>query len=151
MADPILYQKLMDFPYHIHHIHLESRTDSIPDINTKTYGNYLVFWWKSIPLGDVYLAPKQTLTINKYSELVFNSIHKSLRFYGLSKENDFGSRDYKQNSSKWLNELQNLFSEFTDQEIPEKVQVSIIICTRNRPEQATAVFKHDQGINMPTR
>ncbi|MEX2336153.1 MAG: glycosyltransferase [Fulvivirga sp.] len=135
MADPIFNQELMGFPYHIHHIQLASGIDSMPEVNAKPYGNYLVFWWKSIPLGDVYLDPEQNLTINDYSELVFNSIYKSLRFYGLSNEIDFGFGNFNQNSTRWLNKMETLFSAYTDQDIPEEVQVSVIICTRNRPEQ----------------
>ncbi len=125
----------MGFPYHIHHIQLASGIDPIPDINAKTYGNYLVFWWKTIPLGDVYLDPEQNLSIETYSELVIYSIHEGLRFYGLSTDNDFSSGAYKLNTPQWLNEMEILLSAYTDQEIPEKVQVSVIICTRNRPEQ----------------
>lgn len=124
--------------YHITHINV-SVQPLYPVIN-KEKGNYLVFWWNEIPLGDLFLEQNKSLTEDAYLLQLIAAIQPTIEFY------------HKKNSSatltdpwqKWIKEgrfdlissfMDNVFANYTAKNYPIKVPVSVVICTRNRADQ----------------
>jgi glycosyltransferase involved in cell wall biosynthesis len=126
---------MKDFlPYKISHIYLNEQVDlSIPEQNN--HGNYLVFWWKEIPLGELFIEPNKLVTREEYLDKVFAAIHPTLLFYSKNtdqKNEDLKKHIFQASFSDFKKSLQLVFVSYEAIDIPRKVPVSVIICTRNR-------------------
>ncbi|HKP31432.1 MAG TPA: glycosyltransferase [Chitinophagaceae bacterium] len=114
------------YPYDILHLDLRKKMHDLPDLK-KDKAYYLVFWWNSIPLGELYLTPGESK--EDLSRKILHSIRPSLHQYISDK-----------NIVEDLNDLAQLSKHFP---VDEKIlinsittkDVSVIICTRNRAEQ----------------
>jgi glycosyltransferase involved in cell wall biosynthesis len=122
------------FPYQIHHIYLDNTLDS-PVFDANEKGNYLVFWWKDIGLGQFFIEPNKPLNEKEYNEQLINAIKPAIDFYA-KKENiiNNGWEHWLLNKmfEAWNSWMETLLSKFTAVKIPVSVPVSVIICTRNR-------------------
>ncbi|MBK0401908.1 glycosyltransferase [Adhaeribacter sp. BT258] len=120
-------------PYRISHISLHEPVE-MPELDHHQ-GNYLVFWWKTIPLGDLYLEPGTNTSTDEYYKAMGQAILPTLNHYAQNpaelKANYLAttSPDKLKNLQSWLPaNLQITATEI----IPEKVAVSVVVCTRNR-------------------
>lgn len=121
-------------PYNISHIYLERQEElHVPD--TKNKGNYIVFWWKEIALGDIYVEPNERLSEEEYLNKIYAAIYSTIIFY--SEKSDGLATP----SKEWFNKsnihdlsqlLELIFNKDVSENIPAKVPVSVVICTRNR-------------------
>jgi hypothetical protein len=123
-------------PYVIHHIELNDSTVS-PKFDV-TVGNYIVFWWNEIGLGQHFIDPNQSVTKSEYDELLISAIKPSIVFY--TKDLINGNNDWEHwikhdMHDDWKEWMKTVFSKFTAAPVPLIVPVSVVVCTHNRPAQ----------------
>lgn len=115
-------------PYQIHHIDLEGIP---PEELTITLGHYLVFWWKSIPLGQCFIAPGVELSADALSKKIVDSVEPTLKFY--SENEAIATTPVSTTLAELKKKCALLFRKWNE-ELPATCPVSIIICTRDRPD-----------------
>ncbi|MBF9253913.1 glycosyltransferase [Pontibacter sp. 172403-2] len=123
-------------PYLITHIDL-SRQQAPPVLDLAENGYYLVFWWKEIALGHVFLPPGRQLTSKQYYSKLAAAIRPAIKFYTKGRE---AKGDWKQwlpgrDIAAWTTWMADIFTSALPGQLPAKVPVSVIICTRNRADQ----------------
>ena len=131
--------------YHIHHLYLHQKID-VPPLETSQSGHYLVFWWKEIPLGHLYVDQQQVLDQQQYIEKLSAAIAPALRQYA---GEAVDTKDWKQlllqqNLAAWNQWMTSILSDWTAEQMPATVPVSVVICTRNR---ANALQQCLQSLN----
>ncbi|MES2891469.1 MAG: glycosyltransferase [Bacteroidota bacterium] len=136
-------------PYSIHHIDLYKQLD-LPSISTANKGNYVVFWWQQMPLGQFFLEPGAALNERSYVERLVETISLAVKFY-CSKHN-VKEADWKGwILRKQIDELNAwfsvLFTIYVPAKMPAEVPVSVLICTRNRSEQLTNCLNMLQALS----
>ncbi len=98
-------------------------------------GNYLVFWWRDIALGQFFIEPGKLLDEKEYTERLINAVKPAIDFYAKNENitND-GWEHWLANKmfEAWNAWMETLLSKFAAAKIPVSVPVSVIICTRNR-------------------
>ena len=107
------------YPYHITHLHLNAEEITPPDVANNAA--YVVLWWKEIPIGELFIEQGATLTSRDFTQEVIKAIAPAVDQYA-------GHHTGQYN----LNALQKVFSPYTNIELPATVDISIVICTRNR-------------------
>ena len=123
-------------PYHITHLNLQ-RQLQMPLLDTARKGNYLVFWWGDLALGDLYLAPGQGLTEQSYYEKLTAAIQPAVERYALKAGQAAGawSNWLRRRDFSCLREwMGSVLQDFTPNAVPETVPVTVVICTRNRAQ-----------------
>lgn len=140
--------------YHIIHINLNNPSH-YPSIN-KEKGNYLVFWWNEIPLGDLYLDHKNTLKEDEYLDHLIAAIRTTIEFY--SKNNSALRKiipweNYLKDGQFDLFSIamENVFSSAIIKKHLPEVPVSIVICTRNRAQQLKTCLKLLQKLSCQAK
>ena len=125
------------FPYNIVHIDLSEELEFLcPDTDEK--GSYTVLWWKEIALGSFFLEPAEPVPENEYHDKIITAILPVIRFYE-SKSQAGAACDWDEFSLTsdipvWKSRLETVFAPWITDNLPEIVPISVIICTRNRPE-----------------
>lgn len=121
-------------PFTIQHLQIDKL-----DLFKPSAGNYyLVFWWKNIPLGHIWIDSKDgDLDGGSFKQKVADAIQKAIDYYISTKQ--------KGSISSWKeylleNDLDKLNQELHDI-VPLQIgtptlneKLSIVICTRNRPQ-----------------
>lgn len=121
--------------YHITHIFFNNQF-TLPATGESNKGNYLVFWWKDIALGQLFVEPNETFSQKEFYQAVVKAVAPSIDFYATGKKGV--------TQDEWQNLLLNgqftglaawmdiLFKQWENVHVPASVPVSLIICTRNR-------------------
>lgn len=121
-------------PFTIQHIQI----DQLDQFNPSDNNYYLVFWWKNIPLGHVWLySDNNSFDLIGFRQKVVDAIQKTIVYYASSKEKDsqllWKDCILKNDRESLRQELQHIIplqiATPTDDE-----KLSIVICTRNRPQ-----------------
>ncbi|HUQ66666.1 MAG TPA: glycosyltransferase [Flavitalea sp.] len=123
-------------PYNISHLSLESQDEfEIPW--SKTEGQYIVFWWRCIAIGELYFNAGVKLDDKGLRKKIISAITPAVDMYMMGKAPEainfkkaFVNKDHLE-FSKGMNEI---FSDFIPRMIPPGADVSVVICTRNRSE-----------------
>jgi glycosyltransferase involved in cell wall biosynthesis len=93
---------------------------------------YLVVWWRSIPLGDLYVQgfQKSDLLMAIKSKLQDQLPHYTSKAGGLVQLalNAFESRDF----AAFTMAMDEVFCQYLPAELPKLLDVSVVVCTRNR-------------------
>ena len=123
-------------PYQITHLKLDTQP-LVADISTAQKGNYLVFWWKDIPLGHLFIYPEEKLSKSDFYNKVIGAILPAIQYYIY--EQKAATPDWtvwliNQNMMAWNTWMENLLSSYLVTTIPAQVPVSVVICTRNRAQ-----------------
>jgi glycosyltransferase involved in cell wall biosynthesis len=121
-------------PFHIHHRFLDASL-AMPSLHTAVAGHYLVFWWKDIPLGHHFLEVGEALTESVYLDSLILAIRPALRAYAQAEAMPAPWEEWLHTgqTSHWLNWMQHLLQPLLPQQVPARLAVSVVICTRNRP------------------
>lgn len=124
-------------PYLITHLDL-SIQQAPPALDLAENGQYLVFWWKEIALGHVFLPPGKQLTSEEYYSKMAATIQPAVKFY--TKDHPAAAGDWQQllpnkDFAGWSAWMNSIFTSYIPEQLPAKVPVSVIICTRNRADQ----------------
>ncbi len=129
-------------PYQIVHLHLEDLIYSniIPELDAGAF--YFVCWWKQIPLGHFYFTIEEKLIPNDFKKKIIEAVSPTINFY-LS--NDPNKSEYAQTlidlTPEFAAKLKLRFSVYELENIPESVNVTVVICTRNRSENLNRCLK----------
>lgn len=120
-------------PYHIQHVQLDEGGTSqiaVPEIGTRYY---YVFWWKFIPLGHFYKEEGSIFDVKEDFTKVITPVLKSYKANQKEIENITETIRFDDflAFSKIIEQLLYPYLEF---KIPNEVDISVIICTRNRSE-----------------
>lgn len=125
------------YSYHIHHVNLSTGLN-LPNLTDREQGNYLVFWWKSLALGHVFLEPNSDLSPPDLLQKICVAIGPSVEYY--AKLNDLPNWPWRmwlhqEETEKWVNFLEVAFADMLQKEVPATVPVSVVVCTCNRAPQ----------------
>ena len=92
---------------------------------------YWVFWYKSIPLGEKYIDSSSAMTDEQFYTLSSTVIRPSLKTYATRSG---GTLDTFDSSRKGIQEIcRKTLGAFLRETYPQSSDVTVIICTRNRP------------------
>jgi GT2 family glycosyltransferase len=108
-------------------------TISYPDEKT---GRYFIFWWLQVPLGNLYIEKNIHISVNELKNKILKSISQTLDQYD---KKHLMSKEYKESFLKsdafqFNNIMTELFVNHSESEIPKQVEISVVICTHNRPD-----------------
>ncbi|MEX8546205.1 MAG: glycosyltransferase family 2 protein [Mucilaginibacter sp.] len=98
---------------------------------------YLVFWWYSIPLGDLYIEfDGQEPNNSKLNKAIINAIAPTIDFYAAKykPKGNYQKEFISGNYDVFKKIMAEIFSACLPVDIPSKVGVSVVICTRNRSQ-----------------
>jgi glycosyltransferase involved in cell wall biosynthesis len=114
--------------YSIHHLDLSARVEPVRDAGCPAH--YCVFWYRSVPLGEVYLIMKDDGAPRHFWQACIDAITPALERYALENHTFIPPIEPElesiQNACEGV--LHGLHPEKTD----EVGDVSVVICTRNR-------------------
>lgn len=120
------------FSYNIIHIDLSKVDLLLPPFKNEN-GNYVILWWKDIALGDFYIKPNQNLYEEEFLNKIISAILPIIDSYN---EKTNIKRDWRNylitNQIQDWKKLDLLFSSADVEALPEKVPISVVICTRDR-------------------
>lgn len=124
-------------PYHITH-HCLSGGFPIPAPDTQEQGHYFIFWWKSIPLGQLFIHPGQRQSEKHFWQQAASAIAPAVQQYARLAHPHTQPAPWQQwleaqQFTKAASFFEEAFAAVAAPELPAQVPVSILICTRNRP------------------
>lgn len=132
-------------PWHIRHVELE---EEIPSVSTKSnrHGCYVVFWWKGLPLGDQWIPSGQLpVSAQQLKERALRTITPTVQDH-LRDQKPSGSHG-RAAPARPLEQLHGQVSvPETDAFLPS---VSVVVCTRDRPEQLKTCLRSLQQLSRP--
>lgn len=121
-------------PYHITQVPLQAGP-GVPPLAQHGQGNYLVFWWEQVALGDVYLEAGEMPDQAAYQAIVLKAIAPAVQQYaakaGMSEEK-WQAWYSPAEFARWVAWMQRVFAPYQVVALPPRVPVSVVICTRNR-------------------
>jgi GT2 family glycosyltransferase len=98
-------------------------------------GYYCVFWWKDIALGHLFIECNSKHDVNEMLQKIIKAIEPGVDSY-ISKHKDvqgnYKDAFLKRNVPVFTSIMDEIFSSYLFVIFPDKVPVSVIICTRNR-------------------
>jgi len=112
-------------------------------------GHYVVFWWKEIALGHVFFEPTKLLTEAVYYNALAVAIAPAVQQYAnqhaasqVPWQSWLAARDMD-NLGAWLD---SVLTSALPLHIPSQVDISVIICTRNRAPQLRRCLQQLQAL-----
>lgn len=120
--------------YNIHHFQLDQCSE--PWLELTLDNHYVVFWYKSIPLGDRYIHLKEKLTEQSFSSLCLDAIWPVLESRYLSEHfrNDL-IKPQTPTLRIILEACESILGKAHPSSIPQTCDLSVVICTRDRADQ----------------
>ena len=119
-------------PYHIKHINLHQQPET-PALDLGQSGHYLVFWWREIPLGHLFIKPQEKLSEKDYYQKLKLAIRPALQQYAKEPAKAQTCEALlEQNQAAWSRCMEEILSPSLTNAMPATVPVSVVICTRNR-------------------
>jgi len=121
-------------PYTITHLKLDTKPVAA-EIDTTQKGNYLVFWWKEIPLGHLIINPEEKYSPTDFCHKVIGAIQPAILYYIHEQKAaapDWANWLIDQDMTAWNTWMASLLGAYLPTAIPAQVPVSVVICTRNR-------------------
>lgn len=120
-------------PYHITHVYLDQLPAPPLPISPED-GNYLVFWWKSVALGHLFVSPGEKLSEAAFASKLIAAIRPAVEKY--TTPVSAGKAQWEQlllsqSYEDWKGWMESAMSAWIAA-VPEKVPVSVVICTRDR-------------------
>ena len=129
--------KTLILPYHITHVHLNCQLN-LPLLEHRGQGNYLVFWWREISLGHLFIEPNHPCSESDYWTALKAAITPAVQHYmALANvhsepwETWLGSGSFEP-LGQWMDALLAFWQPAA---VLSQVPVTVIICTRNRAIQ----------------
>jgi glycosyltransferase involved in cell wall biosynthesis len=118
-------------PHKIIHLDL-SATEDYNLTYTQDEGKYIVIWWKTFPLGDLFISPGHSLSESDLSAKIIKAIKPALQNYS-KKSNILYALEIDTIKKTELVALCNLLFN-TKESIPKRCEMSVVICTRDRAD-----------------
>jgi glycosyltransferase involved in cell wall biosynthesis len=129
--------------YIIHHLDLSADLSSIRDVGSA--GHYCVFWFKTIPLGETYLASIERMPPHQFWEECIRAISPAL-IYHAHKQGvvAFSAQSIVPDPTDIRATCERVLYGVHSQE-PTSCDVSVVICTRDRASWLETCLKHLQN------
>ncbi|HEY4109089.1 glycosyltransferase [Puia sp.] len=122
-------------PYIIRRIQLDEWHQAEPAAPENSMRYYCSYWWKKIPLGHLFIEQHERHDGEGWQKRIWEAIAAAIDFYQKKSDVEAGTLYplFLQRNYAAFNEAMNrLFAGYTDRQLPEIADVSVIICTRNR-------------------
>ncbi|WP_018611241.1 glycosyltransferase family 2 protein [Segetibacter koreensis] len=124
-------------PYTLNNVFLNEKITNISALSINETGYYLVFWWHSIPLGDLYICREEEIDNEEFKNMVIKAVTPSINYYA---EKAAFTSSYKEaylsdNFPLFSKILDKIFAAFIAEQLPGEVEISVVICTRNRSKR----------------
>lgn len=121
-------------PHTIIHVRLDDQEALSNLVQNSRRRYYVVFWWRQIPLGDSYLQRLQTPALKT---VIIAKLQEQLSFYTNNAELVQVAIDRFENSdfSSFSKTMDQILQSHLLKELPEKLNISVVVCTRNRSMQ----------------
>lgn len=118
-------------PYLIQHVQLHEQ--NLAHISHPEAGNrhYYVFWWHNIPLGHFFIEEKGC---TDFSKAILEMIASTLKAYGGNNKQvqQIDEAAKSQDFHVFFSLMEKILTPYRAVNIPEEVDISVVICTRNR-------------------
>jgi len=130
-------------PYAINHIQLTS----LKKIEQPQGNALLYFWWKSIPLGHLWVDSKNDWTETVFKKRIADSIFTAARYYIGGNANEVYRRISSYIKHERFSALESCLerhlsgSLFRSSSEHRSTPISVVICTRNRPLQLESCIR----------
>jgi glycosyltransferase involved in cell wall biosynthesis len=115
--------------YSIHHFDLSEEKVDLRDLSGP---QYWVFWYKSIPLGDRYLESTNTVTQDFFYSQCLSAIWPALKYHH-AKSSTIVLPRVEPLPHKIKEVCGGVLERFLPSEVQATCDMSVVICTRNRP------------------
>ncbi|WP_132055515.1 glycosyltransferase family 2 protein [Pseudocnuella soli] len=120
--------------YHIAHLYFDQPLEDFP-LATESNGQYVVYWWKDIPLGHTYFEAGSNNALPHALPKIVASISEAIQFYTGKQAAEWSKPLLQNNWPEFQSWLQQALDQPEQNELPQSVPVSVVICTRNRAAQ----------------
>lgn len=128
--------------YIIHHLDLSANPEPLPDARDPAH--YCVFWYRSVPLGEAYLFFRDPITPRQFWDECIKAITPALlKYRGLKHAHGVSLFPQDADLPGIRRVCENILSD-RHPEAPRACDVSVVICTRNRPDYLTRCLQHLQ-------
>lgn len=120
-------------PYSIKNVYLNEKDSYLSPFPESGKRYYYVFWWSSIPLGHFY---KEEFANGDFTKEMMDAIIPALKNYKANTveiENIIESIKNKDHVT-FSQLMHSILSPYLELNLPDKVDISVVICTRNRSE-----------------
>jgi len=126
------------YPYEIEHLQFTQLEDFIP----LKQNYYIVLWWKKVPLGHIYYE-YQKHNKTDLNSLALKAVSKAIQFYISQNSSSVNYSDFEQAFEEADKaSLGNLLNSIIRVPLENFTQsISVVICTRNRPQAIEACIK----------
>lgn len=120
-------------PVHIKHIYLEKQWKELSDMLSEKESCYYIFWWRDVPLAEWFTSDSRDPKKELYEELA-DKLFPAINFYIKDQKRiDTCKKYFLQKDISSLTKILDEYLPYTlPNSFPHKVDVSVIICTRNR-------------------
>lgn len=124
------------YVYQINHIQLADDI-ALPVAGTGQSGWYLVFWWRQIPVGHLFIKPGETLSNAEVWQKIVSVIGGFIDAFSKKPADATVSQNPAESDTPIVlrGKLNLLLEQYTVKTLPAQVPVSVVICTRNRAAQ----------------
>lgn len=129
--------------YKIHHLDLAA--DNLTIDLTNTAAHYCVFWYRSVPLGDRYIDLKGSVSEDLFWKECTEAIWPTLEYYGTLHGIEL-TRDKPLNAdaASVRRNCQLIVDKLHPAQVPAQCDLTVVICTRNRPSFLKNCLQHLQ-------
>jgi len=136
--------------YRIQHIDLtQPLTESLIQINLSAESIYSIFWWHDIPLGTVVIsAAELPLTPTALATLAAQTVTPTVQTY-LAEQNLAEQTDQSLQTPLDLSAQMAAIAPLKFESGDADTSVSIVVCTRDRPQQLADCLQSLQALNPP--
>ena len=119
-------------PYHIQHVQI-NKQGYLAFSPVKGQRYYYVFWWINIALGQLYVEEEG---VEEIHSAFLDAIIPALKKYDTGEKhiNDIRTSYLSGNYSLFEMTIEKILNRFLVKNNPEKVDISVVICTRDRSE-----------------
>lgn len=139
------------YPWKILHLDLFEGVPAL-SLEPNCQGFYIVFWWHNIPLGHLEIPSAQLpMSASQLANLALKTITPAVSAHLLEQGLKVSlpeelSENPSGNTSGWCQSL-DILEQSWSKPLPESV--SVVICTRDRPEQLAQCLRSLQSLSPP--
>jgi glycosyltransferase involved in cell wall biosynthesis len=125
---------LQVMPHTIIHMHLDDRELWCNNVLTDAGTYYIVFWWRQVPLGDLYVKDFKPSELLK---TIQGKLEDQLNFYKANPCLVKSAVDAFQSGNliTFTSAMDQILGPYLPADLPKTVNISIVVCTRNRSVQ----------------
>lgn len=127
--------------YTIHHYDLSADSFNIDLVRKGAH--YCVFWYKSVPLGERYIYVDDSYSESIFWEECNDAVWPTLEHYANENGLKFiHQKPEKPDHTSIRRNCEIIVDKLHPQTVPQQVDVSVVICTRNRASYLKTCLEH---------